>query len=86
MISFKLDLLVLRVSILISLGTWNAFNWSIIRQPRRWASLRIRDVKPSIVANYEDFIQDYPEEWFAPTDLSAPLTCLAEEEEEVEDS
>ncbi|GAA0140735.1 hypothetical protein LIER_02031 [Lithospermum erythrorhizon] len=30
-----------------------------------------RDINPSIVANYEDFIQDYPEEWFAHLDLSA---------------
>ncbi|GAA0161006.1 hypothetical protein LIER_17425 [Lithospermum erythrorhizon] len=38
-----------------------------------------RDVNPSIIANYEDFIQEYPEEWFAPLDLSGPLTPIAEE-------
>ncbi|GAA0174556.1 hypothetical protein LIER_41738 [Lithospermum erythrorhizon] len=41
-----------------------------------------RDVNPFIVANYKDFIQEYPKEWFAHLDLSAPLTPLAEEEEE----
>ncbi|GAA0150078.1 hypothetical protein LIER_09098 [Lithospermum erythrorhizon] len=41
-----------------------------------------KEVNPSIVANYEEFIQGYDQEWFAPLDLSAPLTPTLEEEEE----
>ncbi|GAA0141084.1 hypothetical protein LIER_02309 [Lithospermum erythrorhizon] len=41
-----------------------------------------KDVNPSIVVNYEEFIQEYLQEWFAPLDLSAPLTPISEEEEE----
>ncbi|GAA0174499.1 hypothetical protein LIER_27881 [Lithospermum erythrorhizon] len=44
-----------------------------------------RDVNHSIVANYEDFIQRYPKEWFAPLSLAAPLTPEVEDEEEEEE-
>ncbi|GAA0159348.1 hypothetical protein LIER_38851 [Lithospermum erythrorhizon] len=44
-----------------------------------------RDVNPPIVANYEDFIQDYPKEWFASLDISIPLSPLAKEEEDEEE-
>ncbi|GAA0185704.1 hypothetical protein LIER_32992 [Lithospermum erythrorhizon] len=41
-----------------------------------------KEVNPSIVANYEEFIQGYDPDWFAPLDLSAPLTPSLEEDEE----
>ncbi|GAA0166528.1 hypothetical protein LIER_21664 [Lithospermum erythrorhizon] len=41
-----------------------------------------KEVNPDIVANYLDFIQPYPEEWFAPSDLSAPLTPSPDEDED----
>ncbi|GAA0138379.1 hypothetical protein LIER_00135 [Lithospermum erythrorhizon] len=41
-----------------------------------------KEVNPSIVAKYLDFIQSYPEEWFAALNLSAPITPNPEEEEE----
>ncbi|GAA0154239.1 hypothetical protein LIER_37831 [Lithospermum erythrorhizon] len=41
-----------------------------------------KDLNPIMVANYKDFIQRYPKEWFTPLSLDAPLTSEAEEAEE----
>ncbi|GAA0142486.1 hypothetical protein LIER_03377 [Lithospermum erythrorhizon] len=41
-----------------------------------------KEVNPSIVENYEEFIQGYDPDWFAPLHLSAPLTSSPEEDEE----
>ncbi|GAA0174130.1 hypothetical protein LIER_27583 [Lithospermum erythrorhizon] len=41
-----------------------------------------KEVNPSIVANYEEFIQGYDPEWFAHLNLSAPFTPTSKDEEE----
>ncbi|GAA0174046.1 hypothetical protein LIER_27517 [Lithospermum erythrorhizon] len=37
-----------------------------------------KDTNPHIVANYEEFISEYPSEWFANVHVHAPLSPLEE--------